>query len=181
MRRRPARYLLAAVLLGGLGVLPALVQEAAPASPDANKAVVRHYFEALSGGDLKKLDDVIAPDFVDRTPGNPNQTRGPGVVRDAQAKARELFTDVVYTVDDLLADGDHVAARYTVRARHKASGKSIEVTGASFFHLAGGRIHEGWIVNDQIELFRQLGYTLQSPQAPPPAATPPPAPAKPAG
>ena len=175
-----ARHLLAALLLGGLAALPSLAQEAAPvhpeANPEANKAVVRRYFEALSGGDLKKLDDVIAPDFVDRTPGNPNQTRGPGAIRDAQAKARELFTDVVYTMDDLLADGDHVAARYTVHARHKASGKAIEVTGASFFRLAGGRIQEGWIVNDQIELFRQLGYTLKPPaQAPPPAATPPPA------
>jgi ketosteroid isomerase-like protein len=175
MRRRRACHLLTAVVLGGLGTLPlpAVAQETAP---EANKALARRYFDALGGGDLKKLDDILAPDFADRTPGNPNQTRGPGAIRETQAKARGIFTDIGYTVDDLLADGDRVAARYTVRARHKASGTTIEVTGVSFFRIAGGRIQEGWIVNDQIELFRQLGYTLAPPQAAPPTATPPPAP-----
>ncbi|HEX4966864.1 MAG TPA: ester cyclase [Thermoanaerobaculia bacterium] len=176
MDRRPA---ILAVLL--LASLPAWGQDAPAAGPEAGKAVVRRYFEALSGGDLKKLDDVIAPNFTDRTPGNPNRTRGPGAIRDTQAKAHEIFADITYTVDDLLAEGDQVAARYTVRARHKGTGKAIEVTGASFFRVAGGRIQEGWIINDQIELFRQLGYTLAPPKGPPPAATPPPAPPKPAG
>ena len=179
-----ARVLL--LLLGILGVaLPAAGQEAAPASPDANKTLVRRYFSLLSEGDLAKLDEVFAPDFLDRTPGNPNPTRGPGAIRETQTRARELFTDISYLVDDLLVEGDRVAARYTVRARHKATTRFIQVTGASFFRIAGGRIKEGWIINDQIELFRQLGYTLTPPQgnqpAPSPAPTPTPAPTPPPG
>jgi len=175
-----ARVLL--VVLAGALLLGAAGQEAAPAGPEssleANKALVRRYFLLLSEGDLAKLDEVFSPDFLDRTPGNPNPTRGPGAIRETQTKAREIFSDISYLLDDLLADGDRVAARYTVRARHKATNHSIEVTGASFFRIAGGRIEEGWIINDQIELFRQLGYTLTPPQGnlPSPAPTPAPAP-----
>jgi ketosteroid isomerase-like protein len=171
-----------ALLLGVLGVaLPAAGQGAAPEGPDAgldaNRALVRRYFALLSEGDLAKLDEVLAPDFLDRTPGNPHPTRGPGVIRETQIKARELFTDISYLVDDLLAEGDHVAARYTVRARHRTTTRFIQVTGASFFRISGGRIKEGWIINDQIELFRQLGYTLMPPQGNPPAPSPTPTPA----
>ncbi|MEA2601052.1 MAG: hypothetical protein QOF89_2044 [Acidobacteriota bacterium] len=176
-----ARALLIVLLLGVLGmVLPAAGQEAKPADPDtrfdANKALVRRYFLLLSEGDLAKLDEVFAPDFLDRTPGIPHPTRGPGAIRETQTKARELFTDISYLVDDLLADGDRVAARYTVRARHRTTTRFIQVTGASFFRIAGGRIKEGWIINDQIELFRQLGYSLSPPQSSLPEPTPAPAP-----
>ncbi len=170
-----ARILL--LLLGILGMaLPAAGQEGGASPADAEEAVVRRYFALLSGGDLAKLDEVLAPDFLDRTPGNPHPTRGPGAIRETQTKARELFTDISYLVDDLLVKGDRVAARYTVRARHRATTRFVQVTGASFFRLAGGRIKEGWIINDQIELFRQLGYTLMPPQGAPPAPAPAPAP-----
>lgn len=170
---------LAGVLLLGAS-LPASGQEAA-AGLDANKALVRRYFALLSEGDLAKLDEVFAPDFIDRTPGNPNSTGGPGAIRETQTKARELFTDISYLVDDLLADGDRVAARYTVSARSRSTTRSIQVTGASFFRIAGGRIKEGWIINDQIELFRQLGYTLAPPQGNLPAPAPAPSPTPPPG
>ena len=99
-------------------------------------------------------------------------------IRAAQRRARELFENVRYTVDDLFADGDRVAARYTVRATRKGAGgggKTVEVTGATIFRLAGGKVREAWIFNDQIELFRQLGFTLQ----PPPSSQPPKPPSKP--
>jgi ketosteroid isomerase-like protein len=134
---------------------------------DANKTLVRRYLEILSGGALEKLDEVIAPDFVDRTPGASTQTRGPEAIRESQRRARELFQDIRYTAEDLIAEGDRIAVRYTVRATRigpGGGGKPVEVTGVTLFRVADGRIREAWIINDQIELFRQLGYTLLPPQ-----------------
>jgi ketosteroid isomerase-like protein len=138
--------------------------------------VVRHYLQILSGGTLDELDQVIGPDFVDRTPGTAPGVQGPAAIRESQRRARELFQDIRYAVADVLAEGDRVAARYTVRATQKGGGKAIEVMGITQFRLAGGKIREAWIVNDQIELFRQLGFTLRPPQAeaPKPAAPRPP-------
>jgi predicted ester cyclase len=142
----------------------------------ANKALVRRYFgEALSAGRLDLLDQLLSPDFVDSTPGAPRDVRGPDVVRAAQQRAREIFPEVEYKVDDLVAEGDKVVARYTVRATSRGSGslpgRPIEVTGITIFRIAEGKIRETWIVNDQIEMFLQLGYTLEPPkkqEAPPP-------------
>ena len=171
--------------------LPVFGQEPAPSpgtGTDANKALVRRYVEEiLSGGKLERLDELVSPEFVDRTPGAPPQTRGPEVVRESQKRARDLFQDIRYTVDDLIAEGDRVVARYTVRAIRKTAegsdpGKPIEVTGITIYKIADGKIAETWIVNDQIALFRQLGFTLTPPKeepqpAPQPAPPPEPAPA----
>jgi ketosteroid isomerase-like protein len=162
-------------VLFGLLALAATAPVLAQAGPEANKALAQRYFDILSAGSLASLDQVIAADFTDRTPGA-GSTRGPESIRETQGRARQLFEGIRYTVEDLLADGDRVAARYTVRAQRKG-GKSVEVTGVTVFRMANGKIQEAWIFNDQIELFRQLGYTLLPP--PPESQKPAPQPSTP--
>lgn len=160
--------LLATLPLAGQEPQPAPAPAApAPESPEANKAVVSRYLQILDGGTFDDLDQVVGPDYVDCTPGAPAESQGPGAVRDAQGRARALFQDIHYKVDDLIAEGDRVAARYTVRAARKSSGgesKPVEVIGVTVFRLSGGKIRETWIVNDQIALFRQLGFTIKAPE-----------------
>ena len=167
-----------AILLLLLAALPLHAQEPAPApgSPEANKEVVRRYLQILGGGALEQLDQVLGPDFVDRTPGAPPNVYGPEAIRQSQRKARDLFQDIRYGVDDLIAEGDRVAARYTVRATRKgngAAGLPVQVIGVTIFRIADGKIREAWIVNDQIELFRQLGFTIRPPEPPKPPSKPP--------
>lgn len=147
--------------------------QAAPAAADstaANKELVRLYLnEVMSAGNLALLDQLLSPDFVDSTPGAPKDVRGPEVIRASQARARRIFPEVSYTVEDLIGEGDKVAARYTVRATGRSTsdsqpGPKVEVTGITIFRIAGGKIREAWIINDQIEMFLQLGYSLQPPQ-----------------
>jgi predicted ester cyclase len=179
---RPLRsLLLAGVLLGLLG-LPGQAQAPASATPPtaednlaANKALVRRYIEeALSSGDLKILDEIVAPSYVDNSPGA-EEGRGPRVIRAAQGRIRDLFKDVHYHLDQLVAEGDKVVARYTVRATRKAdkaagaadtgdTGREIDILGMTLFRVADGRIQETWSINDQFSMFRQLGYVLTSPK-----------------
>lgn len=167
---KPTVLLLAAALLAAA---PVLAQAPQAGGPEANKALAQRYFDILSAGSLASLDQVIAADFADRTPGA-GSTRGPEAIRETQSRARQLFEGIRYTVQDLLAEGDRVAARYTVHAQRKG-GKSVEVTGVTLFRIAGGKIQEAWIFNDQIELFRQLGYTLLPPPVEPEKPAPKPA------
>lgn len=175
MRSHRAAWILSMFLLA----LPAAAQppgeasapapQAAAADPmGANKDLVRRYLsEVLSAGKLDVLDQLLAPDFVDSTPGAPKDIRGPEVIRASQARARKIFPEVSYTVEDLIAEGDKVAARYTVRATGRSDsgpGPKVEVTGITIFRIAEGKIRETWIINDQIEMFLQLGYSLQPPQ-----------------
>jgi predicted ester cyclase len=149
---------------------------ATPPSPEssieANKTLVRRYIEeALSGGDLKVLDLIVAPNYVDSSPGA-EDGRGPEVIRAAQGRIRALFKDIRYHLEQLVAEGDRVVARYTVHAVRKAdkdtdagdAGREIDIVGMTFFRIADGRIVETWAINDQFSMFRQLGYVLTSPK-----------------
>ncbi|HYG65301.1 MAG TPA: ester cyclase [Thermoanaerobaculia bacterium] len=172
-----ASWRLLFVLLAGLFAFPSLAQEA-PAPPGdppvsteaANKALVRRYVdEVLSAGKLELLDEMVAPEYVDRTPGVPDRGRGPAALRAAQQQMRRLFSQIRYTLESLVAEGDEVAARYTVRAIRPGegadAGRTVTVTGITLFRIVDGRIRETWIVNDQLGMFQQLGYRLQEPEA----------------
>lgn len=148
-------------------------QIAAPDPLQTNKALVRRYIEEiLSANRMDKLDEMLGPDFTDSTPGALGSETGPDIIRAAQGRIRALFPTVQYQVDDLVAEGDKVVARYTVRAATKEEeglpSQKVEITGMTLFRIAGGKIREVWIINDQVELYRQLGFTIQPPENPKP-------------
>lgn len=139
----------------------------------ANKALVRRYIEeVLSANRLEKLDEMLGPDFKDSTPGALGSETGPNIIREAQGRIRALFPTVQYQIDDLVAEGDRVVARYTVRAATREEegipSQKVEITGMTLFRIDQGRIREVWIINDQMELYRQLGFTIQPPESPKP-------------
>lgn len=153
-------------------VAAAAVAQPAPA-PDplqANKALVRRYIEEiLSANRMEKLDELLGPDFADSTPGALGAETGPDIIRAAQTRIRALFPTVQYQVDDLVAEGDKVVARYTVKAATKEEegipSQKVEITGMTLFRIAEGKIREVWIINDQMELYRQLGFTIEPPES----------------
>lgn len=156
--------------------LPVSAQEpaaSAPAQTEANKSLARRYIEeVLSGGDLKALDQLVAAEYVDSSPGGAENGRGPEAVRTAQGRVRALFKDIRYQIDLLVAEGEKVVAHYSVRAVRKPdseidagdAGREITIPGMTIFRIASGRIAETWTINDQLGMFRQLGYALTSPK-----------------
>jgi predicted ester cyclase len=151
---------------------PAAVPQVGEATMAANKALVRRYIEeVLSRGDLRKLDELVAPDYADASPGAEEGMIGPELVRAAQQRVRSLFSGVSYRIDLIVAEGDTVVARYGVRAVYQPKkpdaegviGREIGIGGMTIFRLAAGRIQESWTINDQMEMFRQLGYELTPP------------------
>jgi predicted ester cyclase len=169
----------------------------APAAADhrrENKLLVRRYLiEVLAGGKVDKLDEIVAKTFVDRTPGA-TSLRGPDAVRQAQRKLHSLFSKLEYDPQELIAEDDRVAARYLVLATPRLdegapAPQPLVLNGVALFRIRDGRIQELFVLNDQVGLLRQLGYTLVPPgAAPPPSGSPapnppgpkPPAPAPPA-
>jgi predicted ester cyclase len=155
---------------------PAFAQDAPPADPGAaitaNKELVKRYIsEVLTANRLDRLDEMLAPDFTDNTPGLVTGEAGPAVIRKAQERIRSVFPTVEYVIEDLIGEGDKVVARYTVNAATKeaegAPAQKVHITGMTIFRVSGGRIRETWIINDQVELYRQLGFTLQPPDEKP--------------
>lgn len=129
----------------------------------------RYIEEILSANRMEKLEEMLGPDFMDSTPGAAPRVTGPDIIRAAQERIRFLFPTVQYEINELVAEGDKVVARYTVRAATKEEegvpSQKVEITGMTLFRIAEGKIREVWIINDQIELYRQLGFTIQPPES----------------
>ncbi len=82
----------------------------------------------------------------------------------AFAEGSSAFPDFHYTIEDLIAEEDRVAARLTYRGTHRGdllgiapTRKPVAYTGIAVFRLAGGMIVDGWVNGDTLGLMRQLG------------------------
>jgi steroid delta-isomerase-like uncharacterized protein len=131
-------------------------------SPDDNKAVARRLFAAMTRGDLSAVDQLFTPDAVVHDPGR--ELRGRAAIRQGLASLRATFPDVVYTVEEQIAEGDRVASRYRGEGTHLgewrgvlATGRRFSYTGILIHRFEGGQIAEFWGQSDAVGLLEQLG------------------------
>jgi predicted ester cyclase len=76
---------------------------------EANKASMRRLFEEVfNRGNIAYCDELAAPGFVDHDAGNP--THDVEGIKQVALAIRAAFPDVHFTADDVLSDGDKVAA-----------------------------------------------------------------------
>jgi steroid delta-isomerase-like uncharacterized protein len=121
--------------------------------------------EAVNQGDLDAAATYLAADYVDDSdpPGTP-----PGSVSALQrwAMLRAAFSDARVTIDDMVAEGDTVAVRFTLRGTHTGelmgippTGRQVVVTGIDINHIVGGQIAERWANVDTLGMLQQLGVS----------------------
>ena len=134
-------------------------------SLEENKAIVRRYREIYNTNQLDQLGGVLAADFTPHTllPDVPRTLAGIKMVHQGTLAA---FPDLRTTTEDLIAEGDKVAERWTQNMTHTGmamfgapagSGKKIKTTGISVYRIANGKIVEHWGVEDAIGIMQQLG------------------------
>ena len=131
---------------------------------EENKAIVRHFYEEVNKGNLAIMDELIAPDFVLHHPLSPEAVRGPEGFKQLVTGLRTAFPDLSITAEDLIAEGDKVAAWFTVRGTHQGTlldipptGKPVMLTGVAMYRIAGGKIVEDRVAEDLLALMQQLG------------------------
>jgi steroid delta-isomerase-like uncharacterized protein len=128
-----------------------------------NKALVRRFWEGLVGtGDSTLADELLAPGYIVHYAGNPPMDRD-GFLQFLGA-LRTAFPDVAVTVEDLLAEGDEVAVRWTWRGTQQGpflgippTGEAVAGSGIGLFRIANGRIVEDFVQEDTFGLLQQLG------------------------
>jgi predicted ester cyclase len=134
-------------------------------STKENKVLLRRWYGAMSKGDINAWDNAwnrfVAPEYILH-----------GAMSDltlAQAKQNSAslwaaFSDISFSIDDIIAEGDKVAARCTLRGTHKGqwfgvapTGKRFTVTGLEINRIAGGKFVETWARYDFSGIMAQLG------------------------
>ena len=122
-------------------------------SAEENKALVRREQEELWNhtGDLDAAEELFAAGQAE-------------AAKQEAADFRRGFPDVISTIEDLIAEGDKVVARWRSRATHRGdymgipqTGNRVEFTGISFYRIEEGKIAASWNIEDQYGLIQQIG------------------------
>ncbi len=132
---------------------------------ESNKSVVRYLFESV--WNEARLDDVNSiwdSNVVFHFRGRSNEV-SPEALQAMVQKWRQAFPDFRFYVEDVIAEGDRVAARVRFTGTHTGgewfnlppTGKTFEVTEMMFFRLQGGKVVEAWEDYDEYGMRMQLG------------------------
>jgi steroid delta-isomerase-like uncharacterized protein len=130
----------------------------------ANKELVRRMHSELVGRrDSSRLDDFLASDFV-------SHSAPPGYAPDRDGARRFLemlaaaLPDLSVTIDLIVAEGDLVAVRTTMRGTHEgelaglpASGRRVAVDAVDILRIDDGRVVEHWGLTNMLGLLEQAG------------------------
>ena len=121
-----------------------------------NKETLRESFAAIDRGDLDAFLDMLAPDYVVHIVGTPEP-----VDRDSLVEVIKTFyaafPDNTHVIDDMVAEGDKVAARVTEHATHKgefqgipATGKRVSSSGMHIHTIVDGKFKETWVLGEDV-------------------------------
>ena len=119
-------------------------------SAEGNKEIVRRYFdEALNQKNFALLDEVVSDESLKQ------------LVTSTLGRA---FPDLQRTVEDVVAEGDKVVARLTMRGTHTGeylgvppTGRKVTFTAIGIYRIENGKIAEAWISRDDLTILRQIG------------------------
>ncbi|HUS17201.1 MAG TPA: ester cyclase [Chloroflexia bacterium] len=131
-------------------------------SIEANKALVHRFLEeAWNRKNPEIADELLAPSYVYHGSG---QEPGPGGARNLIALFSTAFPDATATVNNIVAEGEQVAVRWTTEGTHlgdfgglPATGQKVVMTGMEFFRIVDGKVVERWSNSDTLGLLQQLG------------------------
>jgi steroid delta-isomerase-like uncharacterized protein len=137
------------------------------AQTTSNKATCMRLHGAINTGDAEliseTIDEVVEPDALIRTP-VPLEATGAQALKQVFAVLLRAFPDLHLAVEDVIAEGDKVAARNVVTGTHQGehmglppTGKSIAYNEIFIFRFVNGRIAETWGVVDVFSQMQQLG------------------------
>ena len=160
-------------LLSLMGVAVVGCRPSATAQLEANKELVRRFTEATNAADWDALSEIVAEDLSRHS----QATAGPPVTsRQEFIQLQKSFLvsipDQRVTIQQLVAEGDEVAALATYSGTHTgpmgdfpATGKPVEFTFLALFRVESGRIAELWVEWDNVAMLTQLGLFPPPPPA----------------
>jgi len=129
-----------------------------------NKAILSRFIEAYNDRNLGIFEELVAPDFVDRT----HQQKGRDKFKQLFTLAFDGFPDWHEEIEDIISEGEKVWVRVKATGTHSgdwnlfgvplpATGKKITMNMVFFFRIVNGKLVETEELDDQIDFFNKLG------------------------
>jgi steroid delta-isomerase-like uncharacterized protein len=139
-------------------------------SAEANKALVRRFYEEIDKGNLAAMDEFVAEDYIDHSPPPfPGLASGRAGVK----QAFEIFwkaTPGSHEIEEQVAEGDKVVTRLRINGVHAddlpgipKTGNRLQMTATVVHRIEDGKLAEKWSNKDELGFLQQLGV-IPTPQ-----------------
>lgn len=137
---------------------------------EENKDIMSRWVQAWNGGNLDAVDELVTDTYVRHDPNTP-EVHGPAQEKQLMAMYLSAFPDLQFTVEDMVAEDDKVAVRYSVRGTHRGellgippTHRQITLTSTETYRLVEGKIDEQWVNLDALGMMQQLGVVAEPSQ-----------------
>jgi steroid delta-isomerase-like uncharacterized protein len=134
----------------------------------ANKELLRRFVEAINKNNLDLFDELCSPNYVwhgEASPTNRNDVVGLTNFKKAVAEFTNAMPDLKVVIEDIVAEGDRVAVRYTESGTHTGAsfcgmpprGTRIVWSAVDIYRVEKGKLAEEWFAEDSLGVWKQLG------------------------
>jgi steroid delta-isomerase-like uncharacterized protein len=132
-------------------------------SAEENRALAQRSWEIVSQRNPDLIEEFYPAEFVWHEPDR--DIRGYEQAKQFVSTFFEAFPDINISVEDVIAEGDKVVSRYTIRGTHQGeteefgppTGRQMELEGITIHRFEDGNIVEEWERYDNLSALQQLG------------------------
>jgi len=131
---------------------------------ETNKRIMHRFTEFINTASEKLATELISENAIFYVPGQSEPMRGPTGYLAIIGMMRSGFPDIQWTLEEMIAEGDKVAARFTMRGTHQGTffgvpptGNKIQVQAINFNRLSDGQFVEEYGQPDLLALLQQIG------------------------
>jgi steroid delta-isomerase-like uncharacterized protein len=132
-------------------------------SAEENKDLVRRTWEMANQRNPDLIEEFYPPDFVWHEPDQDIQ--GYEQAKQYISTFLAAFPDLNISVEDMIAEGNKVVSRYTIRGTHQGetqefgppTERPFELKGITIHRFEDGKIVEEWEAYDNLSVLQQLG------------------------
>ena len=136
--------------------------------PTDNRQIVQRFMdECWNQGNLNTVMELVADDCRYHDPVFPSLTSGAENIKNHIQTCRSGFPDLMFTIDDTIAERNEVVIHWTGTGTHKGqflgmppTNKKASVTGTSIYRIEGSKIAEVWSNWNLMSLMEQLGIAM---------------------
>ena len=134
---------------------------------EENEAIARRFLvEHMAKGNLDVIDELLSPNFVDRS-----LLPGQGPTREdfkrSVAEILEAYPVTSFIIEEQIAEGDTVVTKYRQSSVHRGeimglppTGEEETVEGIYIHRISGGKITEEWGIISNYPLLEDLAQQI---------------------
>lgn len=132
-------------------------------STESNKLIMKKFVEFINTSNIELSKEIISEEAIFYAPTSSEPLRGSKGYMLILNMMRSSFPDVSWKLEEMIAEGESVAARFTMTGTHKGdffdikpTGKNIKINVMNFYRFSKGKIVEEYGQPDIFSLLQQI-------------------------